>query len=73
MAEKHWKCRWHPRCTLHLGEPRPRKLSYDNLTEMAELHQEGWRLPEIAEAFEVFPQTVADILRKLSESKKESP
>lgn len=62
MAENHTRCRFWPNCRLHLGHERPRYFTTDNRDEMAELHDNGWALAEIAEAFECTPSTVTKMI-----------
>lgn len=62
MSERHQRCRFWPRCCVHLGEPRPRHFTKENMVEMIELRREGWAVEDIAVAFGAHPGAVITIV-----------
>ncbi len=62
MSERYYRCRFWPRCIVHLGEPRPRLFSRTNLLEMVELRREGAQVADIAQTFGASSKTVIEVL-----------
>ncbi len=56
------RCRFYPRCAVHLGDERPRQFSADNLREMRSMSQTGWTPDEIAAVFGSSPKYVRHVL-----------
>lgn len=69
MAERHERCRFYPRCLIHLGEKRPLRFSEANRAEMREMYTTGgMNLSEIAAVFSTRHGVVAPIVQTWKES-----
>lgn len=64
MSEAYLRCRYWPRCRIHLGQTPPRHFSPANRREMAELRSEGLPYADIAEMFGTSPYRVSEIVNQ---------
>ncbi len=51
MAVEHDRCRFWPRCRVHMGWPRPHRFSAENKAEMREMRDQDISVVEIARIF----------------------
>lgn len=67
MAEQHTRCRFWPRCAVHLGRAREsvrQKFSDDDISDMVEDRDRGWEWHELAELWGTTPQYACQLVRQ---------